>query len=188
MFKEAENIKGRVVCFLDFNGDLKMDLLMFDGSEITLLVSKLGKYELSYSLKATYEDFICSDFTQDGKVDFLGITSSLEHVLYKQQDGAFIKHQETLKQTNIPSIVKKHVTKHQLPEKFIKTHPFIADIDGKLIPNILGFNSEGLIQATFEDTQFIYKQLTFLQNCEPLNPHSNAFIDLNGDCLAGTKN
>lgn len=183
MFKEAETLKGRVVCFLDFNGDLIMDLLMYDGAELSLLINKHGKYELSYSIKANFVDFICSDFTQDGKVDFLGVKSNLELALYAQQNGTLIIHQDDLS-----AIVKKQATKHQFAEKFIKVNPFIADIDGKLVPNVLGFSSEGLIQATFENTQFVYKHLNFLQNCEPLNPHSNAFIDLDGDCLAGTQN
>lgn len=74
--------------------------------------------------------------------------------------------------------------------------PMILDYFGNMRPDLLGVpsdnNPEGNLsiwrnsEATsslFETVAFSPSNLT--QPCKLADPHSNAFIDLNGDCLAG---
>jgi integrin alpha FG-GAP repeat containing protein 1 len=43
------------------------------------------------------------------------------------------------------------------------------------------------MEASYKDGTFLSANLEIQQNldCSPINPHSNAFVDLDGDCLAG---
>jgi integrin alpha FG-GAP repeat containing protein 1 len=70
------------------------------------------------------------------------------------------------------------------------TVPFVADVTGTLAPSLIGYteNKELGVWYFNPGTRTFNYAFTDIgkesQKCEPVHPHSNAFIDLNGDCLA----
>lgn len=81
--------------------------------------------------------------------------------------------------------------------------PIVADINGDMKTDILGYASttgelsvwmnEALSESNDTSSLFNltsaanYLDKTLTDKCTWANPHANAFIDLDGDCLAGTQ-
>lgn len=174
-------IRGKVVAIGDFNGDRFSDLIVLDGFNLGVLIYK---QESMYSpfkslLKLPFEhavNFAASDFNKDGFLDMMisvEFNTHLENHIYLG-DGDALK--------SLPLVFKSS-----------KQQPFIADIFGKMESNLVGYlpnggdltvwrvNNTWITPNTFNLTD----NLTGRRACAFADPNSNAFIDIDGDCLAG---
>ncbi|KAH7890039.1 hypothetical protein F5I97DRAFT_1999340 [Phlebopus sp. FC_14] len=180
----------RIVAYGDFNGDQFLDVLSLDSDQQALSVYLWNHDELHFEKSseirhpAPIYNVIPGDFTHDGKLDVLVMSANsapnrLDMVLYKgNHDGTF----DTQPISVPPSTLSQ---------------PMPIDVDGDMKIDMLGmpapqgssnhlgvwkntWNASRSQQTLFEliDPQFNGRQ------CTLASPHSNAVIDLNGDCLA----
>jgi hypothetical protein len=95
MYKLIDSeIKGKIVCYLDFDGDLLIDILVLDGEALTIMLNQKLRFSPLFTLQAKHQDYLCSDFTQDGLVDVLGVDLNEERVeitLYEQINRQFTR-------------------------------------------------------------------------------------------------
>ncbi|KAF8123775.1 hypothetical protein EV363DRAFT_1179119 [Boletus edulis] len=183
----------RIVAFGDFNGDQFIDVLTLDSSQQVLSVyvwdHNAFAFEKSSQLRhATHiHNVIPGDFTLDGKLDILVMSANsattLNMDLYKgNHDGTFRSWTES---TPISS------PSSALPQ------PIAVDLNGDMKIDLLGMiPSSGLsspLKAWRNAWNISESQPTLFDlvdppfdgtQCKLASPHSNAIIDLNGDCLA----
>ncbi|KIJ63277.1 hypothetical protein HYDPIDRAFT_92805 [Hydnomerulius pinastri MD-312] len=181
---------GRIVAFGDFNGDQFLDLLSLDSDQQVLSVYLWNHDEFTFEKSsqirhpAPIYNVIPGDFTHDGKLDVLVMSansaSRLDMVLYKgNHDGSF-------ESASIPV------------QSSTLSQPIPVDINGDMKIDLLGTpssqqSSSNPLRAwknTWNSSQsqptlfeIVDPQLNGVQ-CTLASPHSNAVIDLNGDCLA----
>ncbi|KAK4058838.1 hypothetical protein OIO90_000284 [Microbotryomycetes sp. JL221] len=189
---------GLVAAFGDFNGDQLMDVFYLSSDQRTLTVYTWDRSSYSYKVHPqaqvrTKSDFfivnvVPGDFDYDGRLDVLlmgsknpggwwGSDETLDMQVLLQLDNGTLSHQHELPSTNL-------------------AQPMVFDADGDMRTDMLAmspnkeprpillknmwFESKGdyLFNATvppFDASSF---------DCEFPDPHFNAFVDLDGDCLA----
>jgi hypothetical protein len=87
-----DNVKGRIVQFLDFDGDLKMDLLIQDPNQTKFSVyrNEFNTFKLLFELMSNSQYYIAADFNQDGLVDLVGVRvegTNVELRYFQQEHG-----------------------------------------------------------------------------------------------------
>lgn len=182
---------GRVVAFGDFNGDQFMDVLSLDADQQELSVYLWNHDEFEFrkasSIRhsASVANVVPGDFTHDGKLDILVMSAdtwrdTLNMAIYTgNHDGTF-----DTEPISVPASTL--------------SQPIPLDVNGDMKIDLLGvptvkrgsstplqvwenhWNASNTQTPLFEltDPQFNGSQ------CALASPHSNALIDLNGDCLA----
>ncbi|KAF8558491.1 hypothetical protein OG21DRAFT_1405058 [Imleria badia] len=183
------NDGDRIVAFGDFNGDQFLDVLTLDSTQHVLSVyiwdHNAFHFEKSSQLRHTTPIYnvIPGDFTLDGKLDILVMSANsattLNMALYKGN------HDGTFQSTPISSPTSA------LPQ------PIPVDLDGDMKIDLLGMipSSQGSssLKAWRNTWNVSESQPTLFDlvdppfdgvQCQLASPHSNAIIDLNGDCLA----
>ncbi|EIW85541.1 hypothetical protein CONPUDRAFT_118448 [Coniophora puteana RWD-64-598 SS2] len=180
----------RIIAFGDFNGDQYLDALTLDNDQQTLSVYLWNHDNFAYKRASSTRhpapvvNAVPGDFTHDGTLDVLVMSTSsksgkLDMALYLgKHDGSFEKNTLSISSST-------------------DSQPIPADIDGDLKIDLLGVPY----------SQWSTSSLTMWQNvwnasqsnptlfnladpkfngtpCTPANPHSNAVIDFDGDCLA----
>ncbi|KAF8968304.1 hypothetical protein BDZ97DRAFT_1655046 [Flammula alnicola] len=184
---------GRVVAFGDFNGDQLLDVLVLGSDQQTLSVYHWKHDSFSFVDSGSFKhprrvyNVVPGDFTHSGKLDLLVMSQSqtnnqLDLTLYPSLvgDGFDVDNPLTLP----PSILSQ---------------PIPLDIDGDMKIDLLGMTpaSNGDPDASFQvwqnvwnssstdSTLFKLEDAPFKgKQCAISNPHSNAVVDLDGDCLA----
>ncbi|KAJ8581014.1 hypothetical protein M405DRAFT_869047 [Rhizopogon salebrosus TDB-379] len=181
----------RIVAFGDFDGDQFLDVLSLDPDQQTLSVY-LWDHDTFLFLRASsvqhpapIYNVIPGDFTHDGKLDLLVMSANrasngLDMTLYiGNHDGTFAS--ETI---SAPSSTL--------------SEPIPVDVDGDMQIDLLG---TAYSQGTYSDPLTVWRNTWNVSQSQPTlfelvnppfngnqctlaNPHSNAVIDLNGDCLA----
>ncbi|KAG2047539.1 hypothetical protein BDR06DRAFT_963815 [Suillus hirtellus] len=186
------NDGDRIVAFGDFNGDQFLDVLSVDSDQQTLSVYLWQHDVFSFKKVSSVRhpwpihNVIPGDFTHDGKLDVLVMSSNrassdrLDMTLYTgNHDGTFASDSISVASSTL-------------------SEPIPVDIDGDMKIDLLGTAySQGTYTAPFTvwrniwnasqspPTLFELIDPPFTGNqCTLANPHSNAVIDLNGDCLA----
>ncbi|KAH9918403.1 integrin alpha N-terminal domain-containing protein [Epithele typhae] len=181
--------ESSIIAFGDFNGDQFLDLLALDSDRQSLHMY-LWDHE-AYTFKSSggfrhpqrVFNVIPGDFTQDGKLDLLvygqSSTSSVLSVqLYvANPEGGF----------DFKSISA---------DPAIYAQPIPMDMNGDLKIDLLGTTSSAP-SSTFKVWQNVWNASSTRSNvfnvvdpdfkgqhCRLANPHSNAAVDLDGDCLA----
>lgn len=182
---------GRVVAFGDFNGDQFLDILSLDADQQELAVYLWNhdafEFRKASSIRhpASVANVVPGDFTHDGKLDILIMSAdtwrdTLNMAVYTgNHDGTF-----DTEPISVPASTL--------------SQPIPLDVNGDMKIDLLGvptvrrgsstplqvwenhWNTSNTKAPLFEltDPQFKGSQ------CTLASPHSNAVIDLNGDCLA----
>lgn len=190
-----DTVSGSVVAYGDFNSDKFTDVFILDSSLQKLSVylwqtnstsfEYLKTADIDVSSESLYiVNVIPNDFNYDGKLDVLIMatkvkndkpTNELIMKLYFGNQKSFDKA------INLPSSMN--------------IQPTLIDFYGNMHPNLLGYPFDpnaafNLHIWKFNDTSVnvepvtIKDEKTGRQLCKISHPHSNAFIDLNGDCLS----
>jgi len=192
-----DSVSGSVVAFGDFNSDKFTDVFVLDSTLQKLSVylwqtnstafEHLETADIDVSKDSLYiVNIIPNDFNYDGKLDVL-IMASKEKTdkpnkelimrLYLGNQKSFDKYIEVPSSTNI--------------------QPTLLDYYGNMHPNLIGYpfnvtesNQSKLHIWKFNDNGVEIEPVTIKDDekgkeiCKFSAPHSNAFIDLDGDCLS----
>ncbi|TFK46364.1 hypothetical protein OE88DRAFT_1667684 [Heliocybe sulcata] len=182
------DVDGRVVAFGDFNGDQFLDVLALGSDQRTLSVYLWDHEDYTFRRSATFThprpvyNVVPGDYTQNGRLDLLvmaqGGGSQLDMAVYLSVvEGGF----DTANPLTLPSSTL--------------AQPVPMDANGDMKIDLFGIapgrssafkiwrnvwnasNPTGgifdVVDPNFDGTQ-----------CRLANPHTNAVVDLNGDCLA----
>ncbi|KAJ7611627.1 hypothetical protein FB45DRAFT_940496 [Roridomyces roridus] len=185
------DVVGRVIAFGDFNGDQYLDALALSDDQQTLSIYLWSHDEFTFKSSATLQhprkiyNVVPGDFTHSGKLDLLvmaqGATSSqLDMSLYSALPGGGF---------NLSPI--------PVPASAL-AQPIPIDVDGDMKIDLLGITpSSSSSSSPFQVWQNVWNAsqphspvfsvidpLFQGQQCTLASPHSNAVVDLNGDCLA----
>ncbi|WVQ99391.1 hypothetical protein IAU59_006524 [Kwoniella sp. CBS 9459] len=189
-----EGVKGRVVATGDWNGDQKLDLFTLNEDEKTIAIYQWnrGKFRFTpthtLTLSNKISNVIPGDYNHDGHLDLLVMyaqeddgswwsgkveTLGMEVYLGGGPDGGFHPNSWKLDTSN-------------------PTQPIVFDADASLLPSLLGLApsqevTEGVLRSWNNNgtgmTMGSPPLLSSSQACTLANPHSSAFIDIDGDCL-----
>ncbi|CAH7682295.1 hypothetical protein PPACK8108_LOCUS15126 [Phakopsora pachyrhizi] len=166
----------------------KLGLDGVDGMIIALDISEFVSVPKNPVISRTVEDFIitnviATDVNYDGDLLVMGsvdpsssLNSDLKMEVWYGIDGTSFR----------PGI--------KIPSS-LSPHPLVFDAEGTMAVDLLGLPSSlpGILKvwrnqadATQDSVPFAIKDIPFHEpvDCKLPNPHSNAFIDLDGDCLA----
>ncbi|KAJ6620330.1 hypothetical protein B0H10DRAFT_2163572 [Mycena sp. CBHHK59/15] len=187
------NVQGRVIAFGDFDGDQFVDALALGSDQQTLTVYLWSHDDFVFKTSATFQhprkiqNVVPGDFTHSGKLDLLVMAQSstsnqLDLTLYPALSGGGFD-------TNNPLSVPPST----LPQ------PIPIDVNGDMKIDLLGMtpSSQGSSSSPFQVWQNVWNAsqphsplfnvgdpLFKGAQCSLANPHSNAVVDLDGDCLA----
>ncbi|KAJ7246549.1 hypothetical protein B0H12DRAFT_1203288 [Mycena haematopus] len=186
-------VQGRVIAFGDFNGDQYLDALALGSDQQTLTVYLWSHDNFVFQPSATFthphkiQNVVPGDFTHSGKLDLLVMAQSstsnsqLDLSVYTALPGGGFA-------TNPLSVPAS-----ALPQ------PIPIDVDGDMRIDLLGMtpSSQDNSNSPFQVWQNVWnasEPLSPLFNvgdplfkgtqCTLASPHSNAVVDLDGDCLA----
>ncbi|KAJ3182769.1 hypothetical protein HDU87_008108 [Geranomyces variabilis] len=185
-------VDGIVAAFGDFNGDKFTDIFVLDSAQITLtayawdhgsfrfraLPNTAIAFDPTNPLAVAISNVVPGDFNYDGKLDVL---------LMGQNDGKGDIGMRIFYGNGVDSL---NATSFLELESATGMQPFIVDYTGGMKPELLGCpvgqdRKLSLWQPTVGGTA---SEVPLAQNstslCALANPHSNAFVDLDGDCLA----
>ncbi|KAI0648361.1 hypothetical protein C8Q79DRAFT_906145 [Trametes meyenii] len=179
-----------VVAFGDFNGDQFLDLLTLGSDQQTLSIYLWDHeaYVFRKSVVFRHPDrvynVIPGDFTQDGRLDLL---------VY----GRSSRSSEVSIELYIASPTGGFATTPITAPPSVSAQPIPVDINGDLKIDLFGITSPPSSSSTFKVWQNVWNASTPHSDifstvdpkfsgtqCTLANPHSNAAVDLNGDCLA----
>ena len=161
-----------LAAFGDFNNDKLTDVVVYSNNQqkITILTSLKNTFTVyksfSYSLNnvnLTIINVIPIDFNYDGVLDLMlfGDGNSKIYIRVILSDGTII----------------------ELPPS-TSAQPFITDFYGDLRPHLIGFPSDNdflsIWSRSGNTTRIV---LNLKPACKFAHPNSNAFIDIDGDCL-----
>jgi len=180
-----------IIAFGDFNGDQFLDLLGLASDGQTLSVYLWNHDDYTFKKSAGFHhsrkvyNVVPGDFTQDGRLDLLvmsqypGSNTQLAIDLYIASPGGGFGMQPVFAP---PST---------------RSQPIPMDFNGDLKIDLFGIASPASSTTPFKVWQNVWNasqtnspvfNVTDVQfngaQCTLSNPHSNAAIDLNGDCLA----
>ncbi|GBE82743.1 integrin alpha N-terminal domain-containing protein [Sparassis latifolia] len=180
----------KIIAFGDFNGDQFLDLLALGSDERTLSVYLWNHEDFVFRKAAVFRhpqkvyNVIPGDFTHDGKLDLLvmsqaAATSQLAINLYVASSGGGF---------NLTPV-------SALPS--IQAQPMPMDFNGDLNIDLFGIPAPQSSNSPFKVWQNVWNSSQTNSpifeivdpkfngaQCTLANPHSNAAVDLNGDCLA----
>ncbi|KAI9462517.1 hypothetical protein F5148DRAFT_1213282 [Russula earlei] len=178
---------GRVIAFGDFNADHFMDVIMLSSDQHTISVYLWNHDNFSFHPSASFRhpqrvyNVVPGDYTHDGSLDILVMAQGASNTqlslsVYTSEPGGGF---------NIKPL--------ELPPSIL-AQPIPFDSDGQMRIDLLGLqpgssqltmwenvwnasDPSGPLYAT-TDAPFSGPQ------CRIANPHSNAAVDLDGDCVA----
>ncbi|KIM49554.1 hypothetical protein M413DRAFT_438743 [Hebeloma cylindrosporum] len=184
---------GRVVALGDFDGDQLLDVLLLGSDQQTLSVYYWKHDSFSFAEGESFKhprkvyNVVPGDFTHSGKLDILVMSQSrnnnqLDLTLYPALSGDGLDIYNPL----------------VLPSSTL-SQPIPLDVDGDMKIDLLGITPDSLdgSGSTFQLWQNVWNasapdsKLFAIEDapfngkhCTLANPHSNAVVDLDGDCLA----
>ncbi|KAI0303281.1 hypothetical protein B0F90DRAFT_1709692 [Multifurca ochricompacta] len=178
---------GRVIAFGDFNGDHFVDVMMLASDQHTISVYLWSHDDFSFHRSASFRhpqriyNVVPGDYTHDGKLDVLVMSQSasstqLSLSLYTAKSGGGF-----------------HTNPTELPPSSL-AQPIPFDSDGLMRIDLLGLQPGSSQLKTWKNTWnasepwgplFEIVDAPFSgPQCRISNPHSNAAVDLDGDCIA----
>ncbi|KAK9767766.1 hypothetical protein K7432_002149 [Basidiobolus ranarum] len=190
-------IGGTIVAFGDFNEDKFTDVVVLSGDQSSVTVylwhHETYKFIQSSSLEikidqAAADGFIITnavtgDFNYDGKLDVL---------LMGQKNPA--KDEDLLMRLYLGNGENEFSQSYTTLPSATLAQPIALDYDGNMRTDLIGYPSDKPTQLSIwkntvtNDPAKLFEVIPFTpaggQVCKISNPHSNAFIDLDGDCLA----
>ncbi|KAI9311839.1 hypothetical protein BX666DRAFT_1992962 [Dichotomocladium elegans] len=199
-----DEIDGTIAAFGDFNGDKFTDLFVLSADHHSISVYTWNHQNFTFispstTRQITVNDFLITgivpgDFTYDGKLDVL----VLGQVNPKDKDGEI--EMRVYSGNGNDTFDPDYIT---LPSAKI-AHPTVMDLTGDMKMDLLGYAYEGssglsmwintanpssaintTTSSLFNVTSAasVFDQ-AYTNQCTWANPHSNAVVDLDGDCLA----
>ncbi|WWC70229.1 uncharacterized protein I206_104179 [Kwoniella pini CBS 10737] len=193
-FLGLEGINGRIIGVGDWNGDQKLDLFTLDENKKTITVNLWNKEKFSFTsahtltLSSTISNIVPGDYNHDGHLDLL--------VMYVQNDdgGWWGSKNEKLGMEIFLGGAEDggFQTASWKLDSSLPTQPIVFDADSSLKPSLLGLvptedKTDGLLRTWLNNSTGLALGPTPLrspeQACTLANPHSSAFIDIDGDCL-----
>lgn len=178
---------GRVIAFGDFNGDHFMDVLTLASDQHTLSVYLWSHTNFSFHRSASFRhperiyNVVPGDYTHDGRLDLLVMSQSVSSArlslsVYPAMPGGGF-----------------YMNPIDLPPSTL-AQPIPFDSDGQMRIDLLGlqpgtsqlsmwknvWNASNPSGPLYEITDAPFPG----SQCRIANPHSNAAVDLNGDCIA----
>ncbi|CED84767.1 Predicted membrane protein [Phaffia rhodozyma] len=185
-------LDGKVVALGDWDGDQSLDVftLTNDQKEIHVWLwdhvnFKYTKAKPTISTKNKVRNVVPGDFNHDGRLDLL--------VLSEIDDGGWWNE---IKELSVDLYIQQESGEFDSPvslDRSTLVQPTILDSTGNLRPDLLGLMSEkNGQQSSLKLWQndghgnFTIQEpmLDSSKVCTLSEPHSNAFVDLDGDCLA----
>ncbi|EPQ58671.1 hypothetical protein GLOTRDRAFT_73218 [Gloeophyllum trabeum ATCC 11539] len=186
--KMGVDVDGRVIAFGDFNGDQFLDILALGSDQRTLSVYLWNHEDYVFRRSATFthpqrvQNVVPGDYTQNGRLDLLvmshGQGSRLDMSVYMSSiEGGF----DTASPIALPpSTLQQPVPIDANGDMKIDLFGVASGGNGafKVWRNVWNASDPRSSMFDVVDPQFDGTQ------CRLANPHSNAVVDLNGDCLA----
>ncbi|KAI8907014.1 hypothetical protein DFJ77DRAFT_514148 [Powellomyces hirtus] len=187
------DVDGIVAAFGDFNGDKFTDIFVLNTAQTSVSVhawnhgsfrfQKLPETEIAFDPTSSSPVFISNivpgDYNYDGKLDLL---------LMGQKSGPKGEISMRIFYGNgRDSLNGTHF--HEL-EAATSVQPFVVDYSGTMKPELLGYptGEDGTLSLWSPTSSAQASEVTMSQNttavCTLAHPHSNAFLDLDGDCFA----
>ncbi|KAF8214026.1 hypothetical protein K438DRAFT_1802750 [Mycena galopus ATCC 62051] len=180
-------VQGRVIAFGDFNGDQYLDALTLASDQQTLTVYLWSHDDFLFQPSATFthpqkiQNVVPGDFTHSGKLDLLVMSSAssnqLDLSVYPALPGGGFDTSNPL--TAPPSALSQ---------------PIPIDVDGDMKIDLLGMAPSSQDLQVWQNVWNASDPLSPLfsvgaplfngSQCTLASPHSNAVVDLDGDCLA----
>ncbi|KAJ3321136.1 hypothetical protein HDV06_004589 [Boothiomyces sp. JEL0866] len=144
--------------FGDFNNDLNIDLILQNSTGISILLYENENYVFhSFISQLSVTNVIASDFNQDGNLDLLLATlDTVSIYTFKSQWEELFNF------------------------KYTGPQPFIADMTRSLRPSILVAENDHLVMWNYNGSFYKEELHGF---CKISDPHSNGFVDMDGDYL-----
>ncbi|KAI9138233.1 hypothetical protein BKA69DRAFT_811638 [Paraphysoderma sedebokerense] len=202
------DINGRIAAFGDFNGDKFTDIFVLNHDQTKLNIhvwdhesqsflqlqnAIIDTTSPSFPKKMTITNVVPSDYNYDGSLDVL---------LMGQTDPVSQPNGEVFMHIAIGNGLDGFNSTLELPSSS-SIQPTLLDYDGTMSMDLLGYPSSSQSQLSLwkntatplqsSSSQPSLSQLFELQPIPPPSPvpfcqissfHSNAFVDLNGDCLS----
>ncbi|KAG1456514.1 hypothetical protein G6F55_006464 [Rhizopus delemar] len=186
-----DKVDGTIAAFGDFNGDKFTDLFILSSDQTSVTVYLWNHLDFTFhSLPSTkwiqpgyiITNVVPGDYNYDGHLDVLLMGQE------SPEKSSEIQMQIYLGNGND--------TFESQPIKLPSAQgalPIVLDINGDMKTDILGYSKEtnqlstwmnmgdSSFNLTLADTMFDKQSI---DQCTWANPHSNAFVDLDGDCLA----
>ncbi|KAI0831660.1 integrin alpha N-terminal domain-containing protein [Trametes gibbosa] len=179
-----------VVAFGDFNGDQFLDLLALGSDHQTLSIylwdheGYLFRKSVAFKHPRKVYNVIPGDFTQDGRLDLL---------VYSQGTRS---GEMSIDLYAASSLGGFDMTPIPAPPS-VSAQPIPVDVNGDLKIDLFGITSPASSSSPFKVWKNVWNASSTQPDifstvdpkfsgaqCTLSNPHSNAAVDLNGDCLA----
>jgi len=195
-----DSVSGSVVAFGDFNSDKFTDVFVLDSSLQKLSVylwqtnstafEYLSTADINVSKDSLYIlNVIPNDFNYDGKLDVLIMATKERPDKPNKPNKELIMRLYYGNQDSYENYIT-------LPSSF-NIQPTLLDFYGNMHPNLLGYrfnNTDSSMSRLhiwkFTENNVEIEPVTIRDDekgreiCKFSSPHSNAFIDLDGDCLS----
>ncbi|KAI0628726.1 hypothetical protein C8Q77DRAFT_1067117 [Trametes polyzona] len=181
---------ANVVAFGDFNGDQFLDLLAVGSDHQTLSIYLWDHEGYAFKKSVVFKhprrvyNVIPGDFTQDGRLDLL---------VYSQSTRS---NEVSIDLYAASPLGGFDMTPISAPPS-VSAQPIPMDVNGDLKIDLFGIPSPPTSSSPFKVWQNVWNgsatQTEIFNTIDPnfsgaqctlSNPHSNAAVDLNGDCLA----
>ncbi|KAG8716700.1 hypothetical protein FRC09_015339, partial [Ceratobasidium sp. 395] len=198
-----ENVQGRVVAFGDLDGDQFLDLLVLSEDQRTVTAYLWQHDTFTYTQPTSFTlpfqnrivNVVPADLNYDGRLDLLFMSSGsgktlgldvlLGNVVGKGVSFGMIDSQRGGEDETDCYLLAPPVS---LPSSG-SIQPLVLDSTGSMRLDLLGVDSNGKMQL-WKNTGNADELYTVTSSplsdrvCTIADPHSNAVIDFNGDCLA----
>ncbi|KAI9015217.1 hypothetical protein BC832DRAFT_196876 [Gaertneriomyces semiglobifer] len=195
-----DNVEGIPIAFADMDADKYTDVFMLNTQQTILTVHRWNHEAFAFEpLPDTATSFnprkpdemiiinaVPGDFNYDGKLDLLLMAQANPA---KQPD-------DTVRMRIFYGNGRDAFSHNDYLELSASafTQPFVLDFNGTMRPNLLGYTSTDVPETgkmslwSPVDHGGGAENVTLSSNgkgaCKVSHPHSNAFVDFNGDCLA----
>ncbi|KAG0305341.1 hypothetical protein BGZ98_004275 [Dissophora globulifera] len=199
------DIKGTVAAFGDFNGDKYTDIITLSDDQTSFSIYLWDHATWSFSLLPTatvvisqlpqpfiITNIVPGDFNHDGKLDVL---------VMGQADPAHNANGELMMRVYLGNIDNGWDPNFITVPSSTSQQPMTFDYNGDMMTDLLGYAFEGyqagisplsvwknVYSPSVPGKIFEVSPINFTGDpgpaCTLSDPHSSAFVDLNGDCLA----
>ncbi|EGC32339.1 hypothetical protein DICPUDRAFT_38530 [Dictyostelium purpureum] len=177
---------GSVMAFGDFNADKYLDTFFLYSNKSTIQVFLWNVEEWKYvpsniilNLNATDQivNIVPGDFTYDGSLDLLVQFTQQNNGDSGQTMYLFIGDYTSISSKGVPIASGLDSPSDQV---------LVMDANGDLHLDMFGVkDGQRTLWMNYEDTYYEMPAPMANENSLPVStPHSNSFVDLNGDCLA----
>ncbi|CAJ0845551.1 7606_t:CDS:10 [Entrophospora sp. SA101] len=196
-----QNISGTVAAFGDFNSDKFTDIVVLDSTQKSISIylwdHESNKFSKANSSDIEINDFLITnvipgDYNYDGNLDLLLMGQTNPSTIYRKNEPLYMRVYFGYDNATF------NLSYADLESSYSQ-HPITFDFDGDMKTDLLGH----YFSSTHDSKLFVWKNvynestgtlfevvplsdnMTMPQKgCRLSEPHSNAFIDLNGDCLS----